>query len=96
MIMSLAQNQCVTNKQKAHDLEDENKEYKKMINFVTNEYEKRNSYCNDYVDIIHYMDDYYEDVLQKLSPRYVMKHVVKNDTRGKFLSLFDTSVASQH
>ena len=41
----------------------------------------------EYKSIIAYMDKYYSEVVEKLSPRYIRKHWVKNEGSGKHPSI---------
>ena len=43
-----------------------------------------------YESVIECMDDYYKDVVEKMTPCYIRKHWVKNKKRGaiEFLILF--------
>jgi hypothetical protein len=55
-------------------------EYEVIIDTMQREYEEK---VADYDSIIAYMDSYYEDTMRQLQPRFIMKHWVKNKTRGE-------------
>jgi hypothetical protein len=59
---------------------------------MEHEYEER---CEEYETRIDSLKGYYEAIIEKNSPRYVMKHWVKNKSRGEYvhvmmlIALFD-------
>lgn len=57
-------------------------EYESIINTMQKEYEEK---VDEYDSIIAYMDGYYEDTISELQPRFIMKHWVKNKTRGEYI-----------
>jgi len=73
------------------ELQEKVDEYEVVIVSMQREYEEKES---EYKSIIEYMDFYYEEVVQQLQPQYIMKHWVKNKTRGEtsvyFLFLLDS------
>lgn len=60
-------------------------EYEVIIDSMQKEYEEK---VAEYDSIVAYMDSYYEDKLSELQPRFIMKHWVKNKTRGECIYVF--------
>ena len=55
-------------------------EYEVIVDFMEIKYEDK---CSEHCTQIASIEAYYQAVIAKNSPRYVMKHWVKNKTRGK-------------
>ncbi len=61
------------------DLKKKVGEYDEVIDWMEHEYEER---CQEYETQIDSLKAYYEAIIAKNSPRYVMKHWVKNKSHG--------------
>ena len=57
-------------------------EYEVIIDTMQKEYAEK---VAEYDSIIDYMDSYYEDTMRELQPQFIMKHWVKNKTRGEYI-----------
>ena len=57
-------------------------EYEVIIDTMQKEYAEK---VAEYDSIIDYMDSYYEDMMRELQPQFIMKHWVKNKTRGEYI-----------
>ncbi len=57
-------------------------EYVEVIDWMEHEYEER---CQEYETRIDSLKAYYEAIIAKNSPRYVMKHWVKNISHGEYV-----------
>ncbi len=57
-------------------------EYEVIIDFMEKEYDEK---CNKHQAKISSIEAYYQEVIAQNSPRYVMKHWVKNSTGGKYM-----------
>jgi hypothetical protein len=58
-------------------------EYEVIIDMMEHEYEDK---CTKHCTKIASIEAYYKEVIAKNSPHYVMKHLVKNKTRGKYVA----------
>ena len=67
-------------------------EYEVIIDCMEQEYEEK---CNEHCTKISSIKAYYEEIIRKQSPRYVMKHWVKNkESRGKYIASLILSICS--
>ena len=67
-------------------------EYEVMIDCMEQEYEEK---CNEHCTKISSIKTYYEEIIKKHSPRYVMKHWVKNkQAPGKYIASQIISICS--
>ena len=71
----MLEGEIITKQMAAADLEDKVGEYDAVITWMEMEFNAKES---KYKSIIDYMDHYYKDKVEKLSPRYLRKHYVPN------------------
>ena len=64
------------------DLQQKVNEYEDIIDWMEHEYEET---CQNYQTKIDSIEAYYTAIIAKNTPRYVMKHWVKNKTRGEYI-----------
>ena len=64
------------------DLKQKVNEYEDIIDWMEQEYEET---CQNYQTKIDSIKAYYTAIIEKNTPRYVMKHWVKNKTRGEYV-----------
>jgi hypothetical protein len=64
------------------DLQQKVNEYEDIIDWMEHKYEET---CQNYQTKIDSIEAYYTAVIAKNTPRYVMKHWVKNKTRGEYI-----------
>jgi methyl-accepting chemotaxis protein len=74
------------------DLRSKVDEYEVIIDCMEQEYEEK---CNEHCTKISPIKAYYEEIIRKQSPRYVMKHWVKNkESHGKYIATPILSIRS--
>ena len=71
------------------DLKEKVTEYEQVIDAMQAQMDDENDH---YDNVIAYMEHYYEDYVATLSPRYIKKHWVNNEKRGKLTILGITFV----
>ena len=67
--------EITTEQMTAADLEEKVGEYESIIDWMESRFNERES---EYKTVIEYMNHYYEDEVERMSPRYVRKHYVPN------------------
>ena len=68
----------------ATEMSDKAEEYEWIIDVMEADFEKQLvDQEAHYKSVIDYMDQYYEEVVENMSPRFIRKHWVKNEGRGK-------------
>ena len=73
-----------TEEKVAADTSEKAEEYEAIIDVMEADFQRQLAdQEGEYKSIIAYMDEYYSEVVDNLSPRYIRKHWVKNKGRGK-------------
>jgi chromosome segregation ATPase len=75
------------------DLEKKVGEYDEVIDWMEHEYEEK---CKEYETRMDSLKTYYEAIIKKNSTRYVMKHWVKNKSRGEYVYVMLLIVSFDH
>ena len=82
------------------ELQEKVDEYERVIDVMQADFEEqRAEQETHYESVIQYMDHYYEDVVEKMSPRYIKKHWVKNKKSGElssFIMIFANLYSTNH